>query len=292
VDPVIDEALVRGLLADQHPDLADRPLALAGQGWDNAMYRLGDDLVVRLPTRDLAAPLADHEHRWLPEVAPRLPLPVPVPVRLGEPGRGYPYRWSITPWFPGRPALVEPPTDLDRAADQLAAFAIAMAEPAPADAPPNPYRGVPLGDRSFDTVPRIHDLAVDEGEREALLACWHHHVALPAWPGEPRWIHGDLHLLNLIVHEGSLSAVIDFGDITAGDPATDLFAAWMLFDAPQRARLRAAAHHLDDDGWGRARGWALCMALAYLANTTATNQLRPLGRATVDRVLADWLAER
>jgi aminoglycoside phosphotransferase (APT) family kinase protein len=141
-------------------------------------------------------------------------------------------------------------------------------------------------------VARIAEVAVDDAERQDLLACWHHHASLPAWPGEPRWLHGDLHPLNLLVHEGELSAVIDFGDVTSGDPATDLFVAWMLFGPAERDRFRRAVDHLDDAGWARARGWALCMGLAYLASTSPQNQLGPLGRATVDRVLAEWCQER
>jgi aminoglycoside phosphotransferase (APT) family kinase protein len=299
----IDEAMVRALLRSQHPDLADLPLSLAGRGWDNLLHRLGDDLLVRLPTRELAAPLAAFEHRWLPELGPRLPLPTPVPVRVGEPAPelGYPWRWSVTPWFEGRPALHEPPADLDRAADQLAAFVTALAQPAPPEAPPNPYRGVPLADRSVDTEPRLADLAAQLGgglptevgfDHDTVLACWRHHVDLPRWDGAPRWLHGDLHPLNLVVRDGVLAAVIDFGDVTSGDPATDLFIGWMLFGPRERARLRAGVTHLDEHGWGRARGWALCMAIAYLANATPANQLRPLGAATVRSVVEEWAAER
>jgi aminoglycoside phosphotransferase (APT) family kinase protein len=288
--------LVRSLLEDQHPDLAEQPLVEAGRGWDNLTFRCGDELAVRVPTRGIGDALIANEQRWLPLLAPRLPLPTPVPLRLGRPTADYPWRWSVVPWLPGRPALHEPFTDPVAAADSLGRFVAALRRPAPDDPPPNPYRGQPLAERAEFTAAHLASLGDDHPDqqgldRELLRRCWDAHVAVPAWSGAPQWLHGDLHPLNLLVVDGQLSAVIDFGDVTAGDPATDLFAAWVLFDGTARDRFLARA---DEDGDGdlrrRGRGWALAMGVAYLANREDHNVLRPLGRQTVTRVVADWLA--
>jgi len=144
----IDTALVRALVAEQHPDLALAPLVDVGEGWDNRLFRLGSDLVVRLPRRAASAELIDHELRWLPQLAPRLPLAVPAIQRAGRPGAGFPWNWSIASWVPGDPALHVPPRDLRATAAALGAFLRALHQSAPQDAPRNPWRGVPLADRT------------------------------------------------------------------------------------------------------------------------------------------------
>lgn len=294
----LDVDLVRALLRAQHPDLADRPLELAGRGWDNAMYRLGDDLSVRLPIRGLCAHLLEHEQRWLPELAPRLPLPTPVPLRTGVPSPelGYPWAWSIVPWFDGNAWLHEPPTDLHAAAEVLGRFVAALGAPAPADAPPNPYRGVPLGDRTPMLLEQLGTLEPDRPEhgndlpdRATIERCWADHVRVPAHDGPPAWVHGDLHPLNLLVHDGRPSAVIDFGDLTSGDPANDLMAAWLLFDGTARERFLDVADPSHDHGRRRrGRGWALAWSVACGANPAPHNQLRAFGRHGVVRVVEDW----
>lgn len=278
--------LVRALLADQHPDLADLPLRLVANGWDNVALRLGDGLVVRLPRRELAAPLVLHEQRWLPELASSLPLPIPAPVRVGHPSAAYPWAWSIVPWFAGRSALTDPPFDPSAAARALGGFLAALHRPAPADAPPNPYRGIPLADRDELTRAWIDQLP-DHLDVPRVRECWGAHVALPPWEGPPLWLHGDLHPHNVVVHEGRVAAVIDFGDITSGDPATDLGIAWMLLPPDARPALRAAAGITDDATWARGRGWALALGLAYLANSASTPDFAVLGKATIEAVLAD-----
>lgn len=281
----VDVALVRELLREQHPDLAGRRLARVDAGWDNAVFRLGDDLVVRVPRREPAALLILHEQRWLPELAPRLPLPVPEPVRVGRPGATHPWAWSVVRWLPGSSALTTPPDDPIAAARTLGAFLRALHEPAPPDAPPNPYRGIPLGDRDDLTRGWIDEVA-DRIDAARARACWEAHVALPRWDGPPLWLHGDLHPHNVIVRDGRVSAVIDFGDVTAGDPATDLGIAWMLLPPEARAVLRDAAG-VDEATWARGRGWALALGLAYVASPASSPDFERLGLRTIAAVLAD-----
>lgn len=280
--------LVRALLAEQCPALVDRPLVELASGWDNVIIRVGDDLLARLPRREAAVALVGHEQRWLPELAPRLPLPVPVPVHAGRPGAGYPWPWSLLPWLPGGPVLeATSPPDPDRAAADLGRFLAALHRPAPPDAPPNPYRGVPLLDRSEAVAERLAQLA-EVVDAPGLARRWAELVAVPAWSGPPMWLHGDLHPGNLLVDGGRISGVIDFGDITSGDPATDLAVAWTLLPAGARPAFRDAAGYADDDAtWARARGWALALGLAYLANSADAPAYGTLGRRALEAVLAD-----
>ena len=281
----VDVELVRDLLSEQHPDLAELPLTLVANGWDNAVYRLGDDMSVRLPRRQLGADLVANETRWLPEVAERLPLPVPVPLHVGDPARGYPWRWTICRWIDGEVAATSV-LDLGRAAVALGEFVAAMCAPAPPDAPYNPYRGVPLAERESVTSDRIEQLR-DQIPAATLQRAWEEALAVPVFAGAPRWLHGDLHPANMVAVGGRISGVIDFGDITAGDPATDLSVAWMLFDGPDRTAFRAAAGDPDDDTWARARGWAISLAVAYIANSADNPLIAGIGTRTVERVLSE-----
>lgn len=285
----IDERLVRVLLEDQCPDLAHLPIVSLGAGWDNAIYRLGAALVVRLPRRALAAALVEHELRWLPVLAPGLPLPIPAPVRAGRPGAGYPWAWSVVPWLPGTIAEEARLARRSEAATALGRFVAALHRPAPADAPANPFRGVPLADRSEVVLERI-DLLRDLIDAPAVRARWEDLAATPRWDGPRLWLHGDLHTANILVENGLISAVIDFGDLTAGDPATDLSLGWMMFSPEPRAVFRAAAgevDEVDDDTWRRAQAWALALALAYLASSADSQVMARLGHRTLDAVLAD-----
>jgi aminoglycoside phosphotransferase (APT) family kinase protein len=283
----VEPALIRALLQEQHPDLAGRPLVELGEGWDNAVFRLGDDLAVRVPRRAVSATLIEHEQRWLPELSRRLPVPVPAPVRVGVPGCGYPWRWSIVPWLPGEPAHQ---VSIANAAfgTSLAEFLVALHEPAVVDAPQNPWRGVPLAART----PSLHEYLDRAGglvDRAAVLAEWQQTLSATAWSRPAVWIHGDLHPGNLLVHQGRLSAVIDFGDLTAGDPATDLSVAWML-PAESRRGFRAAYGATilgDGDTWLRARAWALLLGLAHLAHSRGDDRMRVLGRATIAAALSE-----
>lgn len=285
----VSPELVRRLLAAQQPDLAHLPVRLVAHGWDNLMYRLGDELAVRLPRRAAAAVLIVNEQRWLPVVAPRLPLPVPAPVRAGRPALGYPWPWSVVPFLPGQLAAREPPADPADAAASLGGFLAALHAPAPPDAPANPNRGIPLTERAAVVTENLSVLGglVDRG---AVTRAWRAALAAPAWGGAPVWVHGDLHPANILVRRGRISGVIDFGDITAGDPATDLSVAWMLLPAGCHRAFRDAYHAAggpaDSDGiWARARGWALALALACLANSADNPLIAAMGRRIMDAVL-------
>ena len=180
----IDASLVRALLQAQHPDLADLPIVAAGSGWDNALYRLGDRVAVRLPRRAAAAALIEHEQRWLPELASRLPLAVPLPVRIGRAGSGYPWSWSVVPWLPGENAARARLDNLEQAARHLGECVGALHQPAPGDAPLNPVRGVPLAERHdvvLERIRRVEDLV----DASALLDLWTRLSGTRPWAGPP-----------------------------------------------------------------------------------------------------------
>jgi aminoglycoside phosphotransferase (APT) family kinase protein len=296
-DVDVTAVLVRRLLAGQHPDLAGRPVEFLANGWDNAMFRLGDDLVVRLPRRQAAAQILLNEQRWLPVLAKTIQLPIPAPERTGRPAHGYPFSWSVVPYLPGEPAAGAGSLDLAGAADSVGRFLGALHAPAPTDAPANPFRGVPLADRAGSFAANL-GLVSDQVDREAVLPVWVAAVAAPVYPGPPRWLHGDLHPANILVSDGRVSGVIDFGDITAGDPATDLAVAWMLLPLGHHAAFRSAyrSARADPAGsaedaastalWTRARGWALNLAIVFLAHSADNPQLLNVGRRTLSRVLA------
>ncbi|OII14831.1 aminoglycoside phosphotransferase family protein [Curtobacterium sp. MCBA15_008] len=281
----VDVPLVRALLRDQHPDLAELPLEVAAAGWDNVIVRLGDLLAVRLPRREAAATLIEHEQRWLPEIAQRVAaiVPVPDPVRIGRPALGYPWSWSVVRWLPGTPVGVG--TGGVHVAEALAAFVGLLHVPAPEDAPVNPVRAVPLATRSDAVVTRLD--AEEVPRARELAAVWRAAAALPAYAGPPVWVHGDLHPFNVLVEEAPsggtrLAAVVDFGDLTAGDPAVDLATAWLTLDREARRAFRAHVA-ADDDTWERARGWAVSIASALSLSDDRT--FRAAARRAIDAVL-------
>ena len=283
---VVDADVARRLIAAQHPDLADLDLVPVAEGWDNAIFRLGPDLVVRLPRRAAGAALVESEIRWVPGLAPSLPLPVPTPVRVGRPDQGYPWAWTICRWQDGRVWSASPPADPIAAASTLGAFLAALHRPAPPDAPANPFRGVALPDLD-ERVRRRAERLSGLVDRPAVLARWDELVATDPWPGPPVWLHGDLHAGNIVVRDGAVAAVIDLGDLTAGDPATDLSAAWMVLPAEARAVFRSAVGAVDDATWDRARAWALSLALAHLESSADDPTMARVANLALDAVVVD-----
>jgi aminoglycoside phosphotransferase (APT) family kinase protein len=269
-----DVRLVRRLLEAQQPQWAGLPIEpVASTGTDNALYRLGADMVVRLPLRPASTGPVDKEHRWLPVLAPHLPLAVPVPLAKGEPVDGYPWPWSVYPWFEGEDATAAR-FDRRQAARDLADFIAALQSldtrggPAPSAA--NFGRGVPLADRDHVTrkAIRASDDLIDD--TAALTAAWEDALRAPPWDRPPVWVHGDIAAGNLLIRHGRLSAVIDWGALAVGDPACDLMVAWELFDAESRQVLRAELG-VDDATWARTRGWALSTAIVALPYYQDTN---------------------
>ncbi|MET9020077.1 phosphotransferase [Actinopolymorpha sp. NPDC004070] len=297
----IDQALVRSLLREQHPDLAGLELRQVSGGWDNQLWRLGDELAVRLPRTPRAPALLQKEARWLPVLAPGFPLPVPVPVRVGEPSARFPRPWMVTRWVPGEPADRVPISRGAHAAQTLAAFLRTLHAGAPAEAPANPKRGVPLGAVADEFDQKLG--AVGSGNlRDEARTVWNDGVTASGWDAPPVWIHGDLHPANVVTSDGTLSGVLDFGELCAGDPATDLAAAWLLLPAGHPAGYPAdtVSHFFDsyaiaDDATvRRARAWAVLRSVSLIGIGQAAERGLPggqptwgaAGRAALDRVLA------
>lgn len=288
-NPLIDVALVRRLLAGQFPDwagLAVTPVASAGT--DNAIFRLGRDMAVRLPRLHRAAGQVAKEQRWLPRLRP-LPLAIPVPLGQGTPAAGYPWHWSVYRWLDGATATPDRLGDLPQTAAALAEFLTALQRIDAADGPRagrhNEFRGVPLARRDRPTREAIDSLSGILDAR-ALTAAWQGALQTPVWHGPPVWLHGDMQSGNLLAQAGRISAVIDFGLLGVGDPAVDLIVGWSLLSAGARDIFRAALG-VDDATWARGRGWALSTALIALAFYLHSNPvLAAMSRRSIDEVLA------
>jgi aminoglycoside phosphotransferase (APT) family kinase protein len=283
--------LVGRLLAAQFPQWADLPLTpVPSAGTDNALYRLGSDRVARLPRIDWAAGQAEKERQWLPRLAPYLPLAVPAQLAMGEPGEGYPWPWSIYRWLPGESATLVRLADPCQAAVQLAQFITALWQIDTTDGPPaavHNLRGAPLLLRDRPTREAIAAL---EGiiDTRAATAVWEAALDAPAWEREPVWFHGDLLSGNVLVEQGSLSAVIDFGGLGVGDPACDLMIAWSLFSGASREVFRAETA-VDEATWLRGRGHALSQAVIFIPYYWHTN---PTGVKNARRMIEEVLREK
>jgi aminoglycoside phosphotransferase (APT) family kinase protein len=269
----ITTGLVARLVAGQFPQWADLPVTAVGvDGNDNTTFRLGQKMSVRLPSAEGYAPQVNKEHRWLPVLAAHLPLPIPTPVAKGDPAYGYPRHWSIYRWIEGEPATIERIVDLGRFATDLAGFLAALYRIDPAEGPApgehNFFRGGPLSTYDVETRNAIAALG-NEIDVQAVTEVWE--AALAArWIGSPVWIHGDVSADNLLVADGRLRAIIDFGCSGVGDPACDLTIAWTFFSGESRATFRKRLP-LDDAAWARGRGWALWKALITLVGALKTN---------------------
>jgi len=267
IRPTIDADLVRRLIADQFPQWANLPVRRVDlDGWDNRTFRLGDNLLVRLPSATGYVPQIEKEHRWLPHLVPHLPLPIPAPVAKGQPAAGYPFPWSVYRWLPGEPAATGHIADHRAFAADLAAFLGALYRIDAADGPPagahSFYRGGSLAVYDPETRAAIATLA-DEIDTGTVAAIWEEALAT-TWQGSPVWVHGDVAVGNLLVDDGRLSAVIDFGSSAVGDPACDTVIAWTFFTGESRAVFRRDLP-VSPDVWVRGRGWAMWKALILIA---------------------------
>lgn len=286
----IDESLIGRLLEAQFPQWADLPMErVRSAGTGNAIYRLGKEMAVRLPRVHWAVDQVNMEHRWLPRLAPFLPLAIPVPLAKGKPGEGYPWDWSVYRWLAGEDASLERIADPRQAALDLAQFIAALQRIDPTGGIPaqgHNSRGLPLSIRDISTRKAIADLR-GMIDTEAVTTAWEAALNAPEWDRAPVWFHGDLLPGNLLVEQGRLSAIIDFGGLAVGDPACDLMIAWGLFSGENREVFRKTLQ-VDDATWARGRGHALSQALIFIPYYLDTN---PVGvgnaRRAIDEVLAD-----
>ncbi|MFF1717987.1 phosphotransferase [Streptomyces sviceus] len=291
-DIEITADLVRDLLHEQHPDLAGLAIREVPGGWGNQMWRLGDELAVRMQRMDPTPELQLKERRWLPLLAPHLPLPVPVPVRYGEPTERFPKHWTVVTWVPGEPLDHGSIIHGDHAADTLAGFLRALHVEAPAEAPIAADRGAHPKHCTDGFENFLQAVALD-GITADVRAVWDDAVAAQAWEGPRVWVHGDLHPANVVVSDGTLSGIVDFGDMFAGDPAWDLAAAWVLLPAGTASRFFDTYARADEAAIRRARGLAAMKSLfLMLMGQNGDRGLPggkphwgPVGRAALDRVL-------
>lgn len=286
-----DKSFVETLVSLQCPRYAGRDLRyVESSGTDNNLWRLGTDLVVRLPRFEGASQQVLKEAEWLPVLAPQLPLKVPQPVFVGNPADDYPFHWSVCPWFEGQTLAGSKIVDEVGLAKSLGGFVRALHSAGPDGGPPpgahNFYRGVPLEQRDEAVRESVHRLR-DEIDADKSLAIWEESLASCGGATKTCWIHGDLHPGNILIQEERVCAVIDFGGMAVGDPACDMMAAWTLLDC----KVREAFRHLvdcEDAVWERGRGWALSFGLIALAEYRLSNQgLAKISRLTIDRVLGD-----
>ena len=272
VDEVaIDAGLVCRLLAAQFPQWASLEISyVEPAGTEHAIYRLGEEMMARLPRTPRVAVQPAIDHCWLPKLAPLLPLRLPVPIALGEPGEDYPWPWSICAWIEGEPATSERLADPTQTASDLAEFIGALQrvdlDPGPIPGPNNSWRGVPLAMRDEQTRASIDALAVAM-DIAAVTAVWDEAVDAPEWKGPARWLHGDLDSRNLIARGGRLHGVVDWGCLVTGDPACDVMVAWKMLTGEAREQFRSALS-IDEATWSRARGWAISQAVIALAYYT------------------------
>jgi aminoglycoside phosphotransferase (APT) family kinase protein len=291
-----DVALVRRLVAGQFPQwagLAIEPVPSAGT--DNALYRLGDEMVVRLPRTQRTAGLVGKEFEWLPRLTPLLPVDVPLPLAKGIPAEGYPWAWSVNRWLEGENPIVGHISDPDSLARDLGGFVHALQRIDPTGGPPagehNFFRGVPLAMRDEPTRTAMAELQ-GTFDTEAVTSAWEAALRTPATTGPPVWIHGDLAPGNLLLQRDRLTGVIDFGCLGVGDHAAELIVAWNLLPAHARTLFRTELD-VDDATWDRGRGWALSVALIQLPYYRDTNpRLAANSRHVIREVLADHLASR
>lgn len=289
-EPPIESGLVTRLIASQFPQWANLPVkSVENDGWDNRTFHLGDDMSVRLPSGNGYVLQVEKEQYWLPILAPHLPLPIPVPLAMGRPSELFPRPWSVYRWLEGEVASVAQIADLTEFAVSLAQFLVALRKVDATDGPlpgqHNFFRGAPLA--VYDDETRRALVAL-EGMIDTKVAADVWDIALASrWDRPPVWFQGDVSVGNLLVADGRLSAVIDFGTSGIGDPACDLVIAWTLFDGESRKAFRDAIG-LDDATWARGRGWAIWKAMIVAAGHSGTNSPTTDGSfRVIDAVIAD-----
>jgi len=291
----VDVPLVQRLVGTQFPQWADLPIrAVDNDGWDNWTFHLGDRMKVRLPSAMGYSEQAEKEARWLPKLAPRLPLPVPVPVGIGQAAEGYPCSWSIYEWLEGEPTRREAVDDPVQFGWDLAKFLIALQRIDTTGGPPpgqhNFFRGADVmsvyGDEARQSVDKLADVIDASAAHEVLDA-----AEAAVIVEQPVWIHGDIAVGNLLVRDGRLGAVIDFGGCAVGDPACDLVITWVFLEGAGRDAFRLSVP-ADEAMWARARGWALWKAALMLANNSVINPNENSPRSVIEAVIAEYRALR
>ncbi len=285
----VSDQVVRRLLRQHAPSYAELPVRHVAHGWDNDMFRVGDLLVMRMPRRAQAAALVEHEARALPRIAAHIaPVGVPRVVHAApaDPDDDYPWAWNLQTWEPGQDAHAVDRADRSAWAPRLGTALARLHALDPREAPENPFRGVPLTDRDAVMRERLSDIP-SSVDRDVLHRAWADGLDAARHAGTPALVHGDVHAGNLIVSDTTLSAIVDWGDITGGDPAVDLASAWTVFDARGRHALRAAYGRGDSHFWRRARAWASSIAAAVLAGATDDPPLTRMAVETVREIAAD-----
>jgi len=278
--------LVDQLVQSQHPDLINSVIREMAPGFDNTIWRLGDDLVVRLPRRQVAVPLIKNEQRWLPELAPRLPLAIPTPIRFGRPSELFAWPWTIAQWIEGTPGNAVDPTVLAGAAIPLGAFFRALHRDAPVDAPTNEFRSVPLGSHETNFHSRL-DEAGPAIDRDGVVRIWETSLDAAPWVGAPQWIHGDPHPANLIFRDDTLVGVIDFGDLCAGEPATDLAGGVLALPLESIDDFLRSYGSIDEATIQRTLGWAIHFGLMFvLLGESDEPSYGPIGHRAIANALA------
>jgi len=290
----IDISLVHKLISEQFPQWSNLPITpVKNGGWDNRTFHLGEHMSLRLPSSAEYAPKVKIEQYWLPKLAPHLPLVIPTPLAMGNPTEYYPFHWSVYHWIEGETASVEQITNLNEVAVDLAHFLVALQKIDPTDGPAsgqhNFYRGGSLKMYDAETQQATAQLG-HRIDTPLIKEIWN--LALASiWNNPPVWIHGDIAPTNLLVKNGKLIAVIDFGGLGIGDPACDFAIAWTFFKNESRHAFRTALA-TDDETWNRARGWALWKALITYAQLPGTNSAeKESSKKIIDEIVTDYKNE-
>lgn len=278
---------IKELLDAQIHELSDLPLEYLESGWDNVMYRLGDDYVIRLPRRQQGADLINNEQRCLDHLPGSLPVDIPIPIFLGKPQYNYPWQWSVLPYFEG--IALDQTTVESNEVERFMSFLKSIHRPSYGSAPNNEYRGVDLSMRAKDLEERMEGIKMHLGDDFSTLKIIWDEALSAKINEEDLWIHGDLHPRNVLVNEGKISAIIDWGDITSGDVATDLASIWMLFDDKATRSKAVELYDMDEALLSRTKGWVIYFATVFYQNGLSDNPRHVnIGKKTFSRLLEDF----